>query len=121
MVFGYDTAVISGTIPFIKSFFQLDDLMLGVVVSSALVGCIPGAMLVGKPADQYGRKPVLFTVAVLFLISAIGSGCANIMWGLVFFALSAASPWERRPWLLPCISRKCLQHGFAEDWWRSRR
>jgi len=85
MVFGYDTAVISGTIPFIISFFKLDDLILGVVVSSTIVGCIPGAMLVGKPADKFGRKPVLFAVALLFLISAIGSGCANTVWSLAFF------------------------------------
>src|SRR5436190_18968831 len=80
MLFGYDTAVVSGTIPFITSFFELDDLMLGVVVSSALVGCIPGAMLVGKLADRFGRRLVLFVVALLFLISAIGSGCANSTW-----------------------------------------
>jgi sugar porter (SP) family MFS transporter len=85
LVFGYDTAVISGAIPFITTFFQLNELMLGIVVSSTLVGCIPGAMLVGKPADKFGRKPVLFVVAILFLISAIGSGCANTTWSLAFF------------------------------------
>lgn len=85
LVFGYDTAVISGTIPFITAHFKLDELMLGVVVSSTIVGCIPGAILVGKPADKFGRKPVLFVVAILFLISAIGSGLANTTFSLALF------------------------------------
>jgi sugar porter (SP) family MFS transporter len=85
LVFGYDTAVISGTIPFITAYFKLDELMLGVVVSSTIVGCIPGAILAGKPADRFGRRAVLFAVAILFLISAIGSGLAHTTFSLIFF------------------------------------
>jgi len=77
LLFGFDTAVISGTIPFITDFFQLTDVLLGWAVSSALIGCVLGAIAVGKPADMYGRKNMLLLMAVLFLVSAVGTGLAN--------------------------------------------
>jgi sugar porter (SP) family MFS transporter len=85
LLLGYDTAVISGTIPFIKSFFGLTELTLGIVVSSTQAGCIFGSVLVGKPADRFGRKRVLFVVALFYLASAIGSGWAFAAWSLAFF------------------------------------
>lgn len=73
LLFGFDTAVISGTVPFITKYFQLSDAMLGWAVSSALVGCIIGSMSIGKPGDIYGRRFMLKILALLFLISAIGT------------------------------------------------
>ena len=55
-LFGYDTAVISGTIGFVKSKFALDAVMEGWFVSSALVGCIAGVSFAGGLSDRLGRK-----------------------------------------------------------------
>lgn len=77
LLFGFDISVISGTIPFIQEFFELNESMKGFVVSSALIGCIIGASYSGKLGDKFGRKKVLLAVSVLFGISAIGSGLAN--------------------------------------------
>ena len=74
MLFGFDTAVISGTIPFITKYFTLSDSTLGWAVSSALMGCIVGALFVGKPADIWGRRNMLKIMAVLFFISAFWTG-----------------------------------------------
>ena len=77
LLFGFDTAVISGTIPFITDYFALTDVMLGWAVSSALLGCILGALLVGRPADVLGRKRMLILIALLYLISALATGLAT--------------------------------------------
>ena len=68
LLLGFDTAVISGTIPFITKYFQLSDAMLGWAVSSALVGCIIGAISIGKPGDIFGRRYMLKILALLFLL-----------------------------------------------------
>ena len=77
LLFGFDTAVISGTTPFIKPYFKLDDIWLGWTVSSLLGGCIIGVISAGKPSDVFGRKKTLMTAAVLFAFSAIGSALAH--------------------------------------------
>lgn len=70
-LFGYDTAVIAGAIPFMEKYFMLTAAQLGFAVSSALLGCICGAGVAGSLADQFGRKKVLIAAAFLFLVSAI--------------------------------------------------
>jgi len=77
LLFGFDTAVISGTIPFITEYFHLSDAMLGWAVSSAMVGCIIGSMTVGRPGDKYGRKLMLKILAILFIISSVGSALST--------------------------------------------
>ena len=77
LLFGFDISVISGTIPFIQEVFELSETMKGWVVSSALIGCILGASYSGRLGDRFGRKKVLMVIAVLFGISAIGSGVSN--------------------------------------------
>jgi len=72
-LFGFDTAVISGTVGQVKSLFQLTDLQQGWFAGSALVGCIFGALIAGALGDFFGRKPVLILSAALFFISALGS------------------------------------------------
>lgn len=77
-LFGYDTAVISGTIGFVKSKFALDTVMEGWFVSSALVGCIAGVAFAGEVSDRFGRKKSLIASGLLFSISAIGCAiCAS--------------------------------------------
>lgn len=76
LLFGYDWVVIGGAKPFYESFFGIagNTWLQGVAMSTALVGCLIGAMVAGVLADRYGRKPLLTTAAVLFTVSAIGTG-----------------------------------------------
>ena len=79
LLFGYDWVVIGGAKPFYELFFGISDspLMQGVAMTTALVGCLVGAMVAGAAADKYGRKPLLTAAAVLFTVSAIGTGLFN--------------------------------------------
>ena len=79
LLFGYDWVVIGGAKPFYELFFGISDspVMQGVAMSTALVGCLAGAMVAGALADRYGRKPLLMLSAVLFTVSAIGTGLFN--------------------------------------------
>ncbi|MDP2884761.1 MAG: sugar porter family MFS transporter [Ignavibacteria bacterium] len=85
LLFGFDTAVISGVVPFIKTYFDLDDIALGWAVSSLLAGCIVGVIASGKPADVFGRRKTLLVASLLFLISAIGSALSNHLYVFVVF------------------------------------
>lgn len=87
LLFGYDTAVISGAIGFMRSFYKLSDIMTGWVASCALLGCIAGAMYSGKLSDRSGRKKVLMLSAVLFTISSIGTAMAPNLWFFVLFRI----------------------------------
>ncbi len=73
LLFGYDTAVISGAIGFMETHFQFTGHQSGWATSSALFGCAIGAIFAGTMSDRIGRKKVLIISAILFLISAIGS------------------------------------------------
>jgi len=84
-LFGFDTAVISGTTEALRSVFDLNDNTLGFTVSSALIGTLFGALLVGRPSDWWGRRPVLAMLAVLFLVSAVGCAVAGDWYTLLFF------------------------------------
>lgn len=72
-LFGYDTAVISGAVGYLEAHFSLDDVQKGYAGASAILGCIPGAMLGGLLGDRYGRKRVLLLCAVLYLVSGVWS------------------------------------------------
>ncbi|MFC4211085.1 sugar porter family MFS transporter [Pedobacter lithocola] len=86
-LFGFDTAVISGTISLVKGDFGLDAVSEGWFVSCALLGCIIGVSVSGKLSDAYGRKIVLILSAFLFLISALGCMYANSFTVLIVFRL----------------------------------
>ena len=79
LLFGYDWVVIGGAKPFYELYFGISDspVLQGVAMSTALVGCLVGAMVAGAAADKYGRKPLLVTAAVLFTVSAIATGLFN--------------------------------------------
>lgn len=76
LLFGYDWVVIGGAKPFYELYFDISSspVMQGVAMSTALVGCLGGAMVAGALADKYGRKPLLIVAAVLFTVSAIATG-----------------------------------------------
>ena len=74
LLFGFDTAVINGAMPFFTQYFDLTGAMQGWAVSSALVGCVIGAIAIGRPGDVFGRRLMLKLMALFFLVSAIGTG-----------------------------------------------
>ncbi len=77
LIFGFDTAVISGTTESLKEVFHLDDAGLGWTVGIALLGTILGALIAGKPADKFGRKPTLFAIGILYVIGALGTALTS--------------------------------------------
>lgn len=85
LLFGFDTAVIAGTIPALRSFFSLDDSAIGLVVAAASIGCIPGALFAGNLANRYGRKWMMLITAILYIVAAIGSGIAGSFAELVIY------------------------------------
>lgn len=84
-LFGFDTAVISGVEKSIQSLFHLSPFWHGFTISSALIGTLLGALFGGWPAEKYGRKPVLFIIALLFGLSAIGSALANSLPAFIIY------------------------------------
>jgi len=87
-LFGYDTAVISGTISMVKAKFALDAIAEGWFVSSALVGCIIGVTFAGWLSDRFGRKPVIWLSAFLFTLSALGCMLIESHQALIIFRLA---------------------------------
>ena len=77
LLFGFDTAVISGTTEALQAYFQISDLELGWVVSSALVGCILGVVVAGWFADRFGRKAGLVFSGILFAIASVATAFAG--------------------------------------------
>src|SRR3954453_12740846 len=76
-LFGYDSAVINGAVKAIGNHFNTSAGVLGFAVSSALIGAAIGAFLAGRVADRFGRVRAMWVAAVLFLISAVGTGLAG--------------------------------------------
>lgn len=78
-LFGYDWVVIGGAKPFYEQYFQIANspVMQGWAMSSALIGCLVGALSAGKLSDRMGRKPILVLAAGLFVCTAIGTGAVH--------------------------------------------
>ncbi len=87
LLFGFDTAVISGTTDSLRAIFKLDDYGLGFTVASALIGTIIGSLIASRPADMIGRRATLAILGLFYLVSAIGCGLAWNWWSLIFFRL----------------------------------
>lgn len=84
-LFGFETAVISGAEQIIQKLWHLDSWRHGLTVSISLVGTILGAIIAGRLANSYGRKPVLYGIAILYLLSAIGCALASLWEIFLFF------------------------------------
>lgn len=89
LLFGYDWVVIGGAKPFYEVYFQIIDApsLQGWVMSSALIGCVAGAVLAGILADKYGRKLLLIFAALLFVVSAYGTGATNDVMSFITYRI----------------------------------
>lgn len=89
LLFGYDWVVIGGAKPFYERFFQITSSpsLQGWAMSSALIGCLFGALLSGYFSDRYGRRKPLIVAAALFTISAVGTGIVNEMAPFIIYRL----------------------------------
>jgi SP family sugar:H+ symporter-like MFS transporter len=86
-LFGYDSAVINGAVSAIADQFQVGPGALGFAVASALLGAAAGAMTAGKFADRFGRLFTMKVAAVLFFVSAIGTGLAPNLFLVILFRI----------------------------------
>lgn len=100
-LFGFDSGVINGTVDALQASFQAGNLGTGFAVASVLLGCAVGAFMAGNLADWFGRRPVMLVTAVVFFISAVGSGAAvgvtdfnlyRLVGGLAVGAASVLAP-----------------------------
>ena len=82
-LFGFDSGVISGCEKAIQSEFGLSAFWHGLIISGALIGTVIGVFTAGRPSDRWGRKPTLWLMAVLFLVSAVGCALTphDATWG----------------------------------------
>lgn len=89
LLFGYDWVVIGGAKPFYERFFDITNSphLQGWAMSSALIGCLAGAMSSGYLADRFGRKKPLILAAALFTLAAAGTGAVNDFTSFVIFRL----------------------------------
>ena len=85
LLFGFDTAVISGTTSALTQVYHLTPVLLGITVSSALAGTVIGAMSAGIPGQKYGRRDSLRVMAIFYVVSAIGCAFAWSWPALIFF------------------------------------
>jgi len=76
-LFGFDFAVISGALPFLKTIFELNAWWEGFLTGSLALGCMLGCVVAGRIADQYGRRPALMIAAVVFALSSLGMAFSN--------------------------------------------
>ena len=117
LLFGFDTAVISGAIADLTKAYQLSAGLLGVTVSSALVGTVLGAMLAGLPSERLGPRDTLRILAIFYFVSALGCALAWSWYALLFFRviggvaiggssvlgpmyIAEVSPAKKRGWLV---------------------
>ncbi len=132
LLFGYDTGVISGALPFIRKEFALGAGMEGVATSAVLVGATLGAACAGTLSDRFGRKHVILAVAALFVFGAAGSALSPgltlllVSRGIVGVAIGVASmltplylaevaPKERRGGVVS-LNQFCITFGILASY-----
>src|SRR6185369_678321 len=77
LLFGFDTGVISGALPFLKDYWKLTDANVEWLTTTVLIGAVVGAITSGKLSDSLGRKKMIIINAVIFLVAALGSAFAT--------------------------------------------
>ncbi|OBF94787.1 MFS transporter [Mycobacterium sp. 852002-51152_SCH6134967] len=87
LLFGYDSAVINGAVAAVEDHFQISKAVTGVAVAAALIGAAMGALAGGRLADKIGRLSVMKIAALLFFISAFGTGLATNIWMFTIFRI----------------------------------
>lgn len=87
LLFGYDTAVVAGAAESLQVYFHLSPVALGFGASSALIGCVIGAIIAGGLSTKYGRKGTLLLAAGAFFISAVGTAMPFPFESFVFFRI----------------------------------
>lgn len=87
LLFGFDTAVISGTTRALTEQFSLSPAMLGLTVSTALWGTVLGSLFAGPPSDRYGRRASLCALGALYVVSALGCALAWSWYALLVFRI----------------------------------
>ena len=109
ILFGYDTAVISGTTEIVKAQFGLSTGLEGWFVGCALIGSIIGVMVAGMLSDFLGRKKTMLIAALMFSVSAIGCAVCGNFSQLVVYRMIPSSPPSTFPRWLPLRSgeRSC--------------
>lgn len=86
-LFGFDSGVINGTVTALGNAFNSNDVSTGFNVASVLLGCALGALMAGPISDRYGRKPIMIVTAIVFAISAFGSGISDSSIEFIFYRL----------------------------------
>lgn len=86
-LFGFDSGVINGTVSALSNAFNANDISTGFNVASVLLGCAIGALVAGPLADKTGRKPVMIVTAIIFALSAWGSGISTSATEFILFRL----------------------------------
>jgi MFS transporter, SP family, galactose:H+ symporter len=76
LLFGFDTGVISGALPFLKDNWALDDRTVALLTTGVLIGAVIGALFSGRLADRLGRKKMIIVNALIFAVGAVGCGYA---------------------------------------------
>src|SRR5690349_12526352 len=76
LLFGFDTGVISGALPFLKEYWHLDDNNIEWITTTVLIGAVLGAVTSGKLSDYLGRKKMIIVNAIIFSIGAVGCAFA---------------------------------------------
>ncbi|MFP5081711.1 sugar porter family MFS transporter [Pedobacter sp. JCM 36344] len=88
-LFGFDFAVISGALPFLRNEFGLNEWWEGFLTGSLALGCMLGCLLAGRSADTYGRKPGLMFSALIFAVSSIGMALSGSLTMFIIMRFSA--------------------------------
>lgn len=114
LLFGYDTGVINGALPFMarSDQLQLTPVTEGLVTSILLLGAAFGALLCGRLADRYGRRKMILNLSFLFFLASLGTALAPNVSILAVFRFCSG-------WLLEELQR--WYRPFWQKWHRMRR